>query len=73
MLWFRKTDPHIAIEQHRKSTVEIVAHKNATEEAKKEVDEANQKIQDLFEHNHFTVKIYLAGGKKPKTKRKGNE
>lgn len=74
MRWFKKDKELLLpdestpafIEQH-KSAVEIIAHKNATEEAKREVDEANEKIRKVFERNHFTVKLYVAaGGRQPK-------
>lgn len=76
MKWFKK-DKQILMpeekepsftEQHR-SAIEIVAHKNATQEAKMLVDEANAKLQEVFERNHFTVKIYLAKGGKTKQTR----
>lgn len=72
MKWFRK-DKELLTEQPQHFTerhqgaIEIVAHKTATEEAKKEIDEANKKLKKIFEHNHFTVKLYVAaGGRKPK-------
>lgn len=66
MKWFTDEKDPAFVEQH-KSAVEIVAHKNATKEAKKLVDEANSKLQEVFKQNHFTVKLYIAaGGRKPK-------
>jgi len=57
-----------------KTPVEIVAHKNATKEQAREVREANEKLQKVFERNHFTVKLYVAAGHTaPKAKTtKGN-
>lgn len=40
--------------------VEIVAHKNATKRQVKRVNEANKRLNELFEDNHFTVKLVLA-------------
>lgn len=69
MSWFRKNKEPVvpeALSQH-KAAVEIVAHKNATDEAKAEVDQANRQLRELFDRNHFTIKIFLAaGGEKPK-------
>ena len=48
--------------EHHKGAIEIVAHKTATEEAKREIDEANEKLRQIFERNHFTVKLYVATG-----------
>lgn len=42
------------------SQVEIVAHKNATKRQVKKVNQANKTLNDLFEDNHFTVKLVLA-------------
>lgn len=42
------------------SQVEIVAHKNATKRQVKKVKAANAKLNELFEDNHFTVKLVLA-------------
>lgn len=74
MRWFKKDKELLtenkqpAFTENHKSAIEIVAHKTATEEAKQEVDEANEKLRGVFERNHFTVKIYLAGGKQTKTR-----
>lgn len=40
--------------------VEIVAHKNATKRQIKRVNDANKRLNELFEDNHFTVKLVLA-------------
>ncbi len=40
--------------------VEIVAHKNATKREAKKVNDANKRLNELFEDNHFTVKLVLA-------------
>jgi hypothetical protein len=59
------TDERVAplIQQHN-SALEIVAHKSATHEAKKDIDEANAKLKEIFDRNHFTIKIYLANQQK---------
>lgn len=41
-------------------TIEVVAHKNATKRQVKSVKKANTVLNDLFEDNHFTIKLYLA-------------
>lgn len=72
-MWFRKnkqtkeevTEDRVAplLEQHN-SALEIVSHKNATIEAKKDIEDANAKLKEIFDKNHFTIKIYLANNKK---------
>lgn len=66
-MWpFKKKTPIIAVQPVKevtiKTPVEIVAHKNATKEQIREVNEANEKLQQVFERNHFTVKLYVAAG-----------
>lgn len=71
MLWFKKKETEKEIPklvEHHKQAIEIVAHQEATAEAKKEVDEANERIRSLVQKNHFVVKIYLANGKQLKQK-----
>jgi len=75
MLWFKKKQSNEQkieervmplLEQHE-SAIEIVSHKQATHEAKKDIEQANAKLKEIFDRNHFTIKIYLAaGGRKPK-------
>lgn len=51
------------------AAVEIVAHQNATAEAKKEVDKANKLLENIFKDNHFSLTMYIAAGGKVKQKR----
>lgn len=44
--------------------VEVVVHKNATQESLAKADDANQKLNELLIENGFTLKIYLAAGGK---------
>ncbi len=73
-MWFRKDKQtheqrmQPILDKHN-TAVEIVAHKNATIEAKKDIDDANAKLKDIFDKNHFTIKIYLANGNKRKIQR----
>lgn len=55
-----------------KTPVEIVAHKNATKEQVRQVNEANEKLQKVFDRNHFTVKLYVAAGHTVPKPKKGN-
>lgn len=48
------------------SAIEIVAHKNATDEVKADIDDANARLREIFENNHFVVKVLVAGGKNQK-------
>lgn len=75
MLWFKKKkiDPSAVftlqpgITVADQSRVEVELHKEASKEAKTEVDEANKKLNKLLVENGFTLKIYLAaGGQHPK-------
>lgn len=73
MKFFKKippTPPLTELKEIHKSGVEIVAHRDATKEAKKEVDEANAKLNRIFGDNHFSLTIYLTTG--GKIKQKGN-
>lgn len=69
-MWFRKHKKLSAETQAKaaqKTAIEIVTHKNATQEVIAEANEANKHLRNLLEENHFTLKIYLAtGGKQPK-------
>lgn len=71
MLWFTKNriQPNSAVEPEIDNTVEIIAHKEATKKQVEAVKDANQKLKEVFERNHFTVKLYVAvGGQTPKAK-----
>lgn len=82
MSWFRKNkkaeDQEVyptledALPTEHKASIEIVAHKNAHEEAKKEVEEANAVLQKIFKDNHFSLTIYLAAGGQIKQKPRGS-
>lgn len=69
MSWFKKKQiPAVEItntEDHD-NRVEVVVHKNATQESVVKAEEANQKLNDLLIENGFTLKIYLAAGGKHK-------
>ena len=41
---------------------QITAHKDAIEQAAKQNQKANAKLKQIFEDNHFTVRIALAMG-----------
>lgn len=73
MKWFSKR-PQIQVKATRThehdDRVEVVVHKNATEEAITKAKEANQKLNELLEQNHFTLKIYLATGGQIKQKQR---
>lgn len=67
MSWFKKTKPEIKepleyLPEEHKASIEIVAHKNAHAEAKREVDQANELLQRIFKDNHFSLTLYLAAG-----------
>lgn len=69
-LFKKKTPPIVEVtntEDHD-NCVEVVVHKNATQEAITKADEANQHLNDLLIENGFTLKIYLATGGKHKGK-----
>lgn len=54
MVWRKKSD------MENDHTIEVVAHKNATKRQVKSVKKANTVLNNLFEDNHFTIKLYLA-------------
>jgi negative regulator of genetic competence, sporulation and motility len=67
MKWFnRDKKPTVEVQatrvQAEDDRVEVVVHKNATNEALAKADEANQKLNELLVTNGFTLKIYLATG-----------
>lgn len=68
MRLFRKNkmNPELyeALPPEHKASIEIVAHKNAQEDEINKVKIANKHLQEVFEKNHFTLKIYLAAGGK---------
>lgn len=75
MSWFKTEKPKIKdpsqhLSPEHSASIEIVAHQNAHAEAKKKVDEANEKLKKLFQDNHFTLKIYLATGGQIKQKQR---
>jgi hypothetical protein len=74
MSWFnRKQKPskEERLKVEKVANLEIVAAKEATDQATKQaIDDANQ-LKDLLERNHFSVTLYIAvGGKKPRIKGK---
>lgn len=65
MNWFNKKQPDKLEPQlppEHQASIEIVAHKNASQEVTEEAKRANEVVQDLFKRNHFTVKIYVGTG-----------
>lgn len=68
MKLFRKkqdnTSIYEALPAEHKASIEIVAHKNAQHDEVEKVKIANKHLQEVFEENHFTLKIYLAAGGK---------
>lgn len=41
-------------------SIEVVTHKRATKRQVEKVNKANRELNELFEDNHFTVKLVLA-------------
>lgn len=73
MKWFKKK-PEVKelktiLPPEHQASIEIVAHKNAGKEIKHQAAEANQHLKELLEDNHFTLKIYLAAGGRPKARK----
>lgn len=64
------TDLYDALPTEHKASIEIVAHKNAQEDEIRKVKIANEHLKDVFEKNHFTLKIYLAAGGKTRLVKK---
>lgn len=67
MSWFNKArKPKIQIAatraHHVRERVEVVVHKEATQEAIAKAQEANKHLNELLVTNRFTIKIYLAAG-----------
>lgn len=57
MIWGRRK---LTVKPDAQAKVEIVAHKKATKREVTKVKRANEALNNLFEDNHFTLKIYLA-------------
>lgn len=61
---FRKNKVQVAhglhVETRHDTRVEVVVHKNATQDAILMAQEANQRLSKLLEQNGFTLKIELA-------------
>lgn len=52
-------------EETRRSNIETIANRKATKEVVEQTKEEIDKLYELFQKNHFTIKIFLAaGGKK---------
>lgn len=71
MSWFKRNKQQTPVKMVEPAppTVEIIAHKKATADQVRVINEANQKLKEVFERNHFTVKLYVAtGGRAPKAK-----
>lgn len=56
MAWKKRSK----MEETHDHNIEIIAHKNATRRQVKDVKKANNNLNNLFEDNHFTIKLYLA-------------
>lgn len=56
MVWRKRS----TMDDMNDHNVEVVAHKNATKRQVKSVKKANATLNNLFEDNHFTIKLYLA-------------
>lgn len=73
MKWFKKKPEEKELKSvlppEHQASIEIVAHKNASHNVKSQADEANAHLKELLEDNHFTLKIYLAAGGKPKARK----
>lgn len=70
MSWFkRKQIENIYLEPPISSRVEVELNKTASREAAEKAKTANKHLNDLLVENGFTLKIYLATGGKPKTRR----
>lgn len=59
---------YLPVEQ--KTSIEIVAHKNAKQEVVEEAYKANEQLQQLLERNGFTVNIVVGAIGKPKLKQR---
>lgn len=74
MFWFnKKQTPQVKVtnSQDHDNRVEVVVHKNATQESIAKAEEANQKLNELLIENGFTLNIYLAAGGKHHQKQRG--
>lgn len=75
MGWFNKIPKHTitSVVSVNDNSIEIIAEKNAHKEVVRQAKEAQKKLDDLLEENHFTLRIYLAtGGEIRKKQRKTN-
>ena len=74
MLWRKKEQPpqdlYEALPSEHKASIEIVAHKDAKDEAVEQVKKASEHLREVFANNYFTIKIYLAAGGKTNSSRK---
>lgn len=64
MKWFKKKEPEVEPTMDANHTVELVAHKDATQRAVQRAKVANSQLNRVFAENGFTVKIVLAMGAK---------
>lgn len=67
MLWFKRKPLQAAQDDAvQRSSIEIIAHKDAKHEVVEDAKAANEQLKKLLVGNGFTLKIYLAaGGKHP--------
>lgn len=77
MKWFKRKQPEVpttpenrleALPAEHKTSIEIVAHKNASQAVVEQAKKAQKHLDELLEENGFTLKIYLAAGGKPRKK-----
>lgn len=69
MFWFGKKQKKIQAASDKKIEKEVAMHKRSAKKKVDEVKKATNKLNNVFEENGFTVKIFLAaGGKDPKQK-----
>lgn len=72
MVWRRKqAKPIEDLPIEDKSSIEIVAHKDASKEVVSQAKEANKNLKALLEENHFTMTIVLALSGKQQKRRSG--
>lgn len=74
MKFFRRK-PNVVVKtsnmKDHDNRVEVVVHKNATEESLNKAKQANEKLNELLVENGFTLKIYLAAHGPASKHRKG--
>lgn len=61
-IWTRKQSNPICIEPPSQSRVEIELHKDASKKAAEKAKATNKHLNELLDHNGFTLKIFLAAG-----------